>query len=314
MTATRAPAGLRLVEAPVSKSKFKSLLCPGETVTEDQLATDRQLLAFDRTIAHLSRRGFMSALAGAAAVAALAGGKDAFAQSSALPPITDVLNFALNLEYLEANFYLYASTGAGLSATDMGSGGIAVAGAPGKLPLDAATLAVAQALAQDEKNHVELLRSAITSLGGTPISQPLINLAAKGAVTTQAQFLAAARQFTALGGSAYAGSAQLLVSNPSVLTTAAQILGAEGQHAGTLSYLCVNQGVVSPAIDAQDVPPTATNYFTVAPVTALAPQRNTSQVLGVAFGVSNAATTNPTTGITMGGFFPNGVNGNVKST
>ena len=229
-------------------------------------------------------------------------------------PITDVLNFALNLEYLEANFYLYASTGSGLSTADMGTGGVAVTGAPGQLPLDAATLAIAQALAQDEKNHVELLRSAITTLGGTPIAQPLIDLAANGAVTTQAQFLTAARQFTALGNSAYCGSAQLLVSNPMVLTTAAQILGAEGQHAGTLNYQCLVQSITSPPIDAQDVPPSSTQYFTVLPMTALSPSRTTSQVLGVAYRVSTAATTNPPAGTTMGGFFPNGFGGNVKST
>jgi hypothetical protein len=99
-----------------------------------------------------------------------------------------------------------------------------------------------------------------------------------------------------------------------VLTTAGQILGSEGQHAGALAYLCVTQNVISPAVDAQDVPPTATNYFTVDAVNALSPARNTSQVLGVAYGVSSSAITTPKTGVTMGGFFPNGVNGNVKST
>ncbi len=246
-----------------------------------------------------------------AAALATAGVGELHAQSGV--PIVDVLNFALNLEYLEANFYLYASTGSGLSSSLNGNGS-AVQGAPGKLPLDSNTLAVCRALAMDEVDHIADLRSAISTLGGTPIAQPVINLAANGTITTQAQFIAAARQFTALGGSAYIGSAQLLVSNPSVLTTASQILGAEGQHAGVLNYLAVTQGINSPAIDGQDVPPSATNYITVDPVHALSPLRNTSQVLGVAYRVSTAGTVNPPGGVTMGGFFPNGFNGNVKST
>ncbi len=291
----------------MSKYRFKSLLSSTETVSAEQLQTDRNLLQFEHSIAHLNRRGFLSAFAGAAALAAVAGGKNAYGQAAG-PSVVDVLNFALNLEYLEANFYLSVSGGTLVSATDMGTGGVAVQGAPGKLTLDAPTLAVAQALAADEVHHIELLRATIVQLGGTPISQPLINLAAKGPITTQAQFLMAARQFTALGGSAYCGGAQYLISNTTVLQAAAQILGAEGQHAGALAYLCVNQNIASPAIDAQDVPPSATNYFTVAPSTALSPARTPSQVLGVAYGVSVATTLTPTAGVTMGGFFPNGVN------
>ncbi len=297
----------------MSKHKVQSLLCPGELVTEQQLETDKNLLAFERSIPHLSRRGFLGSLSAAAAIAAIGGGSRAEAQAAKVA-ITDVLNFALNLEYLEANFYLFASTGSGLAGSDIGTGGIVPTSPPIGIAFDAFTLSVIKALAQDEKNHVELLRSAIVGLGGTPIDQPAINFAAKGAITTQAQYISAARQFTALGGSAYAGSAQLLVSNASVLTTAAQILGAEGQHAGAISYLCQTQGIQSPLIDAQDVPPSATNAFTVLPTTALSPARNTSQVLGVAYGVSTPTTTTPTAGVTVGGFFPNGVNGNVKST
>ena len=219
----------------MSKKMLRSLLCPTELVTEEQLETDRRLLAFDRSMQHLNRRGFMAAFAGAAVAATALSGRSASAQSTT-PPIVDVLNFALNFEYLESNFYALAATGTGLSTADMGTGAVAPTGAPGKLPLDAPTLAIVQALALDEKNHVELLRTAITTLGGTPISQPLINYAAMGAVTTQAQFLTAARQFTALGNSAYVGSAQLLVSNASILTTASQILGADGPHAGALNY------------------------------------------------------------------------------
>ncbi len=296
----------------MSKYKFRSLLCPSETVTEEQLATERRVLEFDKEIAHWNRRGFLGAFAASVVAAVAAGGKEALAQA-ATPAITDVLNFALNLEYLEASLYL-SVVGSTLSAADMGSNPGTITGAPGKLTLTLNSLQIANALAVDELHHIELLRNTITSLGGTPVSMPSINLAAKGAVTTEALFLATARQFTAVGNSAYAGSAQYLVSNPQVLTAAAAILGAEGQHAGALNYACETAGVVSPAVDANDVPPSSSNYFTVQATTALSPIRTTSQVLGIVYGVSTAATTAPPTGTTMGGFFPNGVNGNIKST
>lgn len=303
----------------MSQYKFKSLLCPTEKVSAEQLETEKQLLAFERETAGLNRRNFLGAFMATAALGAMAT-RSAHAQSTT-PSIVDVLNFALNLEYLEANFYLAVSTGAVLTGADAGTSPGTVTGAPAKLALDSATLAVAQALAADEVHHIEQIRSTITSLGGTPISQPNINLAAKGSITTQAQFLAAARQFTAVGGSAYAGSATLLVTNPTVLTAASQILGAEGQHAGVLAYLCVAQSITSGAVDANDVPPSATNYFTLNSTTtganayALAPARTPQQVLGIVYGVTTATSSvTPAAGTTMGGFFPNGFNGNVKST
>ena len=296
----------------MSKFSYKSLLCSSESVLADQLETDRRIVAFDRTIQHLNRRGFLGAMLSVAALATV-DPHTAAAQTSAATTVLDVLNFALNLEYLEANFYLYVSTGAGLPSSANGSG-VAVQGAPGKLSLDTETLALCQALAQDEVNHVNQLRTTISALNGTPVPQPAIDLSANGPITTQAQFLAAARQFTALGGSAYIGGAQQLVSNPAVLTAAAQILGAEGQHAGYINNLCVRQNIVSPAIDKQDVPPSMTNYFTVTSDHALGPSRSTAQVLGVVYKISDATTTTPATGTTMGGFFPQGVNGDIKST
>jgi hypothetical protein len=299
----------------VSKYRYQSLLCPSEKVTEEQLQTERRTLEFDHSIGSLNRRGFLGVFAASVAAAVMAGGKEAIAQTAA-PAITDVLNFALNLEYLEASLYLSVSGGT-LSATDMGASPGTVSGAPGKLTLSANSTAIAAALATDEVHHIELLRQTITTLGATPISMPNINLGAKGQITTEALFLATARQFTAVGGSAYAGAAQYLIGNTTVLTAAAQILGAEGQHAGGLAYCCDYAGmtpVVSPPVDAMDVPPSTTNYFTVASGTALSPIRTTSQVLGIVYGVSTSATTTPPTGTTSGGFFPNGFNGNIKST
>ncbi len=308
----------------MSNAKYQSLLNPGEKVTEEQRETDRKIMAFEGAIARLSRRGFLGGLAGTAALgaAAVMGTGRASAQTTTPPPIPDVLNFALNLEYLEANFYSIAATGNPISSSLTGTPTGPLTGSPGKLNLDATTQALALALAQDEENHINDLRSAITTLGGTPISQPAINYAAKGAVTTQAQFLAAARQFTAVGNGAYAGSAQFLVSNLTVLQVAGQILAAEGQHLGAINYQCIQQNIQTAFstnamayVDALDQPPNPFQYFTVSLTNGLSPQRTTSQDLGIVYGVTTGTeTVPPTLGVTMGGFFPSGVNGNIKST
>lgn len=309
-------------------TKFKSLLSPDERVTGEQLETDRQIFAFDRAVQALSRRKFMGGLSGAMALAVGAGFIEmpkSFGQSA--PAITDVLNFALNLEFLEAGLYYFCSTGNPLAGTANGST-LPTTALYQAVKANPGAFALAQALAQDELNHITDLQNAIAQLGGTPISQPVINYAAKGAVTTAAQFLATARQFTAVGNSAYAGAAQYLISNPTVLTVASQILGAEGQHLGAVNFQCIQQGIAtalqgSPtaSIDALDVPPSLTDYFSVytsgntaGQPAGLAPARTTSEVLGDVYGVSTATTTTPTAGVTNGGFFPSGVNGNIKST
>ena len=297
----------------MSIAKYQSLLSPTLKVTEEQYETDRNLLAFERSIQHLSRRGFMTGAAGAAALATFAGGSRAEAQSAA-PPISDVLNFALNLEYLEANLYQFAANGTTLTSAQ-NNGGVTPEGLPTTpIMLDSYTQAVYAALAKDEINHIADLTAALGTLGVMPVAQPLINYAALGMITTQQQLIATTRQFTAVGNSAYAGSAQYLVSNEMVLAAAASILGAEGQHLGVVNNLCVVQGITSLPVDANDYPPSATSYFTVTPGTALGPSRTTSQVLGIVYGASTAATTNPPAGTVKGGFFPNGVAGNIMST
>ena len=311
-------------------AKFRSLLSPGTKVNAQQLRADQDIISFEREVEGLSRRKFMGGLSGAAALIAGAGFFEVpkgFAQA-ATPAITDVLNFALNLEFLEAGLYHFAATGQVLPALAAGST-LPTAALYAAVQADAPTAALAAALAQDEMNHIADLQSTITSLGGTPIAAPVINYAAKGAVTTAAQFLATARQFTAVGNSAYAGAAQYLVSNPAVLTAAAQILGAEGFHLGAVNYQCITQGITTAlvgsataAVDIQDQPPSPTQYFTVfvtgnaagSAELGFSPARTTSQDLGAVFGVSSATTLNPPTGVTSGGFFPSGVNGNIKST
>lgn len=263
-----------------------------------------------------NRRGFVATLfAGAASATFAAWGITAQAAGRTVTPqpITDTLNFVLNLEYLEANFYLYATSGHGLSPNETGDGPQPT-GVPVHIPFAPDTRAVIHALAQDEVNHIILLRAAITSLGGSPIPQPAIHYGAMGTMTTQAQYLAAARRFITLGNSAYTGSIQFLARNPNVLTTVAQILGARGQHAGMVNSLCVAQQVAERRLDEQDVAPEKTSCFTVTSGTGISPARTASEVLGIAYGSFTSTTVAPARGTTLGGVFPLGANGNIKST
>ena len=309
------------------KKLLTSPLCPSTKVTEEQLATDVAVLELDRAVQSLNRRSFFTSLTALGAVAATAGlvgsAPRAQAQAAAGPSIVDVLNFALNLEYLEANLYIAAS---GSDPIPAGDGGRSVVmGAPdaATLNLDSQTLTTFQNLALDETHHITTLRALIFKLGGVPINQPVLDytLGGKMSITTEAQLLAVTRQFTAVGTSAYTGGAQYLLSNPLVLTGAAQILGTEAQHLGGVNFLCNMHGVVSPPVDALDVPPVPPNtYFTLTPPDAittgpsLGPIRTPQQVLGIVYGISGPGTTTPNPGVTAGGFFPRGPNGTVRPT
>jgi hypothetical protein len=218
------------------------------------------------------------------------------------PQPSDVLNFALNLEYLEASFYLYATTGTGLSSTDMGSGAGMVSGGAQVTNFSPAVANIAAQIAADEKTHVELLRTALASAA---VPMPNINLGALGTINNQTLFLQVARAFEDTGVSAYIGAAQYLVSSVADLTYAAQILAVEAYHASNIRFNIIQMGLTSVATDSMDVPPTTSAYF--CENGALAIERTPQQVLNIVYA-------NTATGVTSGGFYPNGMNGTIIST
>ncbi|MFC3578862.1 ferritin-like domain-containing protein [Sphingomonas hylomeconis] len=183
----------------------------------------------------------------------------------------DILNFALNLEYLEAQFYSYAVNGAGLSTslTQGGSGaapGTVTGGAQVDFSGDALVGAYAREIAQDEADHVRFLRLAI---GSSAVAMPNINISgdANGAFTAAARaagvvgagdmfnpyaspeaFLLGAYIFEDVGVSAYKGAAPLITSK-AYLEAAAGILAAEAYHAGLVRTVLYAKGIATPSSD-----------------------------------------------------------------
>jgi hypothetical protein len=250
-----------------------------------------------------NRRSFVRkiSLAGAAlGAAATVGVKSAGAQTS-----TDVsvLNFALNLEFLEAEFYTVATTGKTLEA-----GGYNVGPNPG--PTSGGNQVnfsngivfsqqVALKVAADERAHVALLLGA---LGGAAVAKPAINLNALGfGFGSLNDFLKLARIFEDIGVTAYAGAAPLL--SAAVVGTAAKILVAEAEHAANIRLEVARLNIATaPALDGADIlpPPSNPDQFFSLDTNGLAMTRTPGQVLYLAYGAAN---------VSSGGFFPMGANG-----
>ncbi|MEJ5995385.1 ferritin-like domain-containing protein [Pedobacter sp. Du54] len=130
--------------------------------------------------------------------------------------VTDVLNFALSLEYLEYNFYNHA-----------------VVAAPGLIPAGA-PLAAITLIRNHEQAHVNLLAGALGASARAPIPYADTDFTAggtfPGVYTDYATFLAVAQGFEDTGVRAYKGQAGVLAGND-VLTTALQIHSVEARHA-----------------------------------------------------------------------------------
>jgi hypothetical protein len=292
----------------------------------------------ERLRSRLSRRNFLAGLgvtAGTAAVATMAVG----CGSSSVPITTpttpptgssdvDILNFALNLEYLEAEFYLRAVTGSGLSSANIGANPGAVTGGSQVTFTTPAIKAYALEIANDELLHVEFLRSA---LGSAAVDRPAIDLvnsfntAAMAAgigpafnpFADENSFIVGAFVFEDVGVTAYHGAATSII-NKTYLGAAAGIMATEAYHAAEirtlLAYLgapyltYANQisalratlsGGAEVAVSGSTIVPADTN--------SIAFDRTTTQVMHIVYGAGAGA-------VSKGLFFPNGLNGTITST
>ncbi|MBA2627021.1 MAG: ferritin-like domain-containing protein [Gemmatimonadales bacterium] len=165
--------------------------------------------------------------------------RGAFAQGTLPQAIVDVLNFALRLEYLEADFYTR-----GLAATGL---------------IPTADRPVFTQISKHETAHVALLRA---TLGSAAIAKPPIDLTGKGAfadvLSNYTTYKAVAQAFEDTGVRAYKGQAPALMSQPALLSVALRIHSVEARHACEIRRLRGQKGWVSKALT--DVPALALVY------------------------------------------------------
>ncbi len=245
----------------------------------------------------------------------------------------DILNFALNLEYLEAEFYTYAVTGMSIEALGIGTNG---AGTPGpvvikpepQVPFSIPAIAqYAKEVARDEQQHVTDIRTTLAALGIQPVARPEIDLLNSfNALAVAANlghsfdpfandlsFLLGAYIFEDVGVSAYHGAAPL-IANRDILKAAAGILGIEAYHAGLIRTVLfqMGQGMTTQAISnvrlalggATDYGVASgsggTSSIVLSDSNSIAISRTTRQVLNIVYGGVNAVS---------GLFYPKAMNG-----
>ncbi len=137
-----------------------------------------------------------------------------------------VLNFALTLEYLEADFYTMGLDSGNLLTGD--------------------TRAIIAQISKHETAHVAFLQSTISALGGTPVSRPNFDFTAGGTFadvfSNSTTYLALSQAFEDTGVRAYKGQAGNLLGTGDILTAALQIHSVEARHASEVRRLRGSKG------------------------------------------------------------------------
>jgi hypothetical protein len=246
-----------------------------------------------------------------------------------------ILNFALNLEYLEAEFYSYAVHGWGLpSNLTHGKGRRGPVEGGRAVPFKSKGIKqFAAEIAKDEYEHVRFLRGA---LGGAAVARPEINIKSSfSAAATAAglikpgqtfdvfanedNFLLGAFIFEDVGVTAYKGAAPL-ISNRTYLGAAAGILAVEAYHAANIRTVLYDRGLAAaanaisnardsldgPTDDDQGIIMNGKANIVPADSNGLAFGRSPGQVLNIVYLTPKVANS--------GGFYPHGVNGQLHTS
>ena len=177
---------------------------------------------FDERKRLLSRRsllkiGAAGGLAVGLGMATMPSRMSAFAQDVALTSDLDVLNYALTLEHLEYAFYRD------------GIGNFTFGNDPFGHSIDTNLAAIRD----HEGAHVTALTEAITSMGGTPVTEATYDF---GYGADPVAFLATAAALENTGVSAYDGAAQYILT-PDLLPVAGGIVAVEARHASYLNLI-----------------------------------------------------------------------------
>lgn len=163
-----------------------------------------------------ARRNFIkvAALVGAGSTLVAATRHDKKAFADATTNDLEILNYALTLEYLEAEFYTRGLEEGVLSGR---------------------ALDLVEPIRDHEQEHVTVLTQVVKDLGGKPAAKPEFQFP-DGTFTSKAKFLATAAAFEELGVTAYHGQVPR-IDDADILKSAAAIAGVESRHAAIVADL-----------------------------------------------------------------------------